>query len=126
MVRDCFHSLFSDSVGPAAASRSEVKTAGRRTSAPPVVNTQSSQQRALLREKSKENQLDRNGCQQQDKDSDKSCFDIGQYHTVRCLLRKCLSFILRRTLMLSVYFLWYNTDKLIELLLGALDIHRHS
>nr|CBN81025.1 PHD finger protein 20 [Dicentrarchus labrax] len=65
------------SVGTAAAPRGEVKTAGRRTSAPPVVNTQSHQQRVLLREKSKENQLDRNGCQQQDKDSDKSCFDIG-------------------------------------------------
>ncbi|KAE8298028.1 Rho GTPase-activating protein 39 [Larimichthys crocea] len=65
------------SVGAAAAPRGEVKTAGRRTSAPPVVNTQGHQQRALLREKSKENQLDRNGCQQQDKDSDKSCFDIG-------------------------------------------------
>ncbi|XP_031134991.1 PHD finger protein 20 isoform X3 [Sander lucioperca] len=65
------------SVGPATASRGEVKTAGRRTSAPPAVNTQSHQQRALLREKSKENQLDRNGCQQQDKDSDKSGFDIG-------------------------------------------------
>lgn len=40
------------------------------------------QQRALLREKSKENQLDRNGCQQQDRDSDKGCFDVGQCHTV--------------------------------------------
>lgn len=39
--------------------RSEAKTMNRRTSAPPAVNTQ--QQRALLREKSKENQLDRNG-----------------------------------------------------------------
>ncbi|XP_030275908.1 PHD finger protein 20 isoform X2 [Sparus aurata] len=65
------------SVGAAAAPRGEVKTAGRRTSAPPLVNTQGHQQRALLREKSKENQLDRNGCQQQDKDLDKSCFDIG-------------------------------------------------
>ncbi|XP_034724244.1 PHD finger protein 20 isoform X2 [Etheostoma cragini] len=65
------------SVGPAAAPRGEVKTAGRRTSAPPAVSTQSHQQRALLREKSKENQLDRNGCQQQDKESDKSGFDIG-------------------------------------------------
>lgn len=65
------------SVGPTAAPRGEVKTAGRRTSAPPAVNTQSHQHRALLREKSKENQLDRNGCQQQDKDSDKSGFDIG-------------------------------------------------
>lgn len=65
------------SVGAAAAPRGEVKTAGRRTSAPPVVNTQGLQQRTLLREKSKENQLDRNGCQQQDKDSDKSGFDIG-------------------------------------------------
>lgn len=70
----------SDSVGAATAPRGEVKTAGRRTSAPPVVNTQGQQQRALLREKSKENQLDRNGCLQQDKDSDKSCFDIGKYH----------------------------------------------
>ncbi|XP_047439178.1 PHD finger protein 20 isoform X2 [Mugil cephalus] len=61
----------------AAAPRGEVKTAGRRTSAPPAVNTQGHQQRALLREKSKENQLDRNGCQLQDKDSDKSGFDIG-------------------------------------------------
>ena len=69
-----------DSVGPAAAPRGEVKTAGRRTSAPPAVNTLGHQQRALLREKSKENQLDRNGCQQHDKDSDKSGFDIGQYH----------------------------------------------
>lgn len=80
--------ILSDSVGAAAAPRGEVKTAGRRTSAPPLVNTQGHQQRALLREKSKENQLDRNGCQQQDKDSDKSGFDIGQYHAVRscCLL----------------------------------------
>ncbi|XP_029358551.1 PHD finger protein 20 isoform X2 [Echeneis naucrates] len=59
------------SVGGVSAPRGEVKTAGRRTSAPPAVNTQGHQQRALLREKSKENQLDRNGCQQQDKDSDK-------------------------------------------------------
>ncbi|CAN9512497.1 unnamed protein product [Ophioblennius macclurei] len=65
------------SVGGATAPRGEVKTAGRRTSAPPVVNAQGHQQRALLREKSKENQLDRNGCQLQDKDSDKSGFDIG-------------------------------------------------
>lgn len=63
-----------------------MKTAGRRTSAPPEVNTQGHQQRALLREKSKENQLDRNGCQQQDKDSDKSGFDIGEYNSVKCLL----------------------------------------
>ncbi|XP_071227140.1 PHD finger protein 20-like isoform X17 [Salvelinus alpinus] len=41
--------------------RSEAKTMNRRTSAPPNVNTQRQQQRALLREKSKENQLDRNG-----------------------------------------------------------------
>uniref|UniRef100_A0A3Q3IR48 C2H2-type domain-containing protein n=1 Tax=Monopterus albus TaxID=43700 RepID=A0A3Q3IR48_MONAL len=65
------------SVGAAVAHRGEVKTAGRRTSAPPAVNTQSHQQRALLREKSKENQLDRNGCQQQDKDSNKCVFDMG-------------------------------------------------
>ncbi|XP_067361047.1 PHD finger protein 20 isoform X1 [Channa argus] len=64
-------------VGAAAVPRGEMKTAGRRTSAPPAVNTQGHQQRPLLREKSKENQLDRNGCQQQDKDSDKSGFDIG-------------------------------------------------
>ncbi|XP_029989611.1 PHD finger protein 20 isoform X2 [Sphaeramia orbicularis] len=63
-------------VGTATAPRGEVKTAGRRTSAPPAVSAQGHQQRALLREKSKENQLDRNGCQQ-DKDSDKSGFDIG-------------------------------------------------
>ncbi|XP_074528321.1 PHD finger protein 20-like isoform X2 [Halichoeres trimaculatus] len=65
------------SVGAATVPRGEVKTAGRRTSAPPVVNTQGHQQRALLREKSKENQLDRNGCHQQDKDSGRSAFDIG-------------------------------------------------
>ncbi|KAM3621792.1 uncharacterized protein V6R79_016068 [Siganus canaliculatus] len=65
------------SVAGATAPRGEVKTASRRTSAPPLVNTQGHQQRALLREKSKENQLDRNGCHQQDKDLDKSCFDIG-------------------------------------------------
>ncbi|XP_041743681.1 PHD finger protein 20 isoform X7 [Coregonus clupeaformis] len=41
--------------------RSEAKTMNRRTSAPSAVNTQRQQQRALLREKSKENQLDRNG-----------------------------------------------------------------
>ncbi|XP_034389658.1 PHD finger protein 20 isoform X2 [Cyclopterus lumpus] len=64
-------------VGPTVAPRGEVKAAGRRTSAPPAVNTQGLQQRALLREKSKENQLDRNGCQQPDKDSDRSAFDIG-------------------------------------------------
>lgn len=71
-----------DSVGAVTAARGEVKTAGRRVSAPPVVNSHG-QQRALLREKSKENQLDRNGCQQQDRDSDKGCFDVGQYHTVK-------------------------------------------
>lgn len=65
------------SVGVATAPRGELKAAGRRTSAPPAVNTHGHQQRALLREKSKENQLDRNGCLLQDKDSDKSCFDIG-------------------------------------------------
>ncbi|XP_068451080.1 PHD finger protein 20 isoform X2 [Clinocottus analis] len=66
------------SVGPAAtAPRGEVKTAGRRTSAPPAVTTQVHQQRALLREKSKENQLDRNGCLQPDKDLDRSGFDVG-------------------------------------------------
>lgn len=67
------------------AARSEVKTAGRRVSAPPMVNSHG-QQRVLLREKSKENQLDRNGCQQQDRDSDKGCFEVGQYHTVNGLL----------------------------------------
>ena len=44
--------------------RSEAKTMSRRRSVPPAVSTeptQSQQQRALLREKSKENQLDRNG-----------------------------------------------------------------
>ncbi|XP_068171704.1 PHD finger protein 20 isoform X2 [Antennarius striatus] len=65
------------SVGAATAPRGEMKTPGRRTSAPPVINSQGHHQRALLREKSKENQLDRNGCRQLDKDSDKSCFDIG-------------------------------------------------
>ncbi|KAF3855874.1 hypothetical protein F7725_016597 [Dissostichus mawsoni] len=68
-------------VGPVPVARGEVKTAGRRTSAPPAVSTQIHQQRALLREKSKENHLDRNGCQQLD--SDKSGFDIGQYHAVQ-------------------------------------------
>ncbi|XP_041836517.1 PHD finger protein 20 [Melanotaenia boesemani] len=62
--------------GAAAASRGDVKTAGRRTSAPPAVITQGHQQRALLREKSKENQLDRNGSQL-DRDSDRSGFDFG-------------------------------------------------
>ncbi|XP_056128828.1 PHD finger protein 20-like isoform X2 [Lampris incognitus] len=62
--------------GAAPSSRSDVKAAGRRTSAPPAVNTQCQQQRALLREKSKENQLDRNVCQQQDKDGEKKAFDI--------------------------------------------------
>ncbi|KAM4581947.1 PHD finger protein 20 isoform 1-T2 [Fundulus diaphanus] len=65
------------SVGAAAASRADIKTTGRRTSAPPAVCAQSHQQRALLRDKSKENQLDRNLCQLQDKDADKICFDIG-------------------------------------------------
>lgn len=71
-----FFLSLTDSVG--IVSRGEVKTVGRRISAPPVVNHHSHQQRALLKEKSKENQLERNGCQQQDKDLDKSCFDIGQ------------------------------------------------
>ncbi|KAL6111912.1 phf20 [Pungitius sinensis] len=65
------------SVGPASAPRGEVKTAGRRTSAPPGVSSQGHQQRALMREKSKENQLERNGCQQQDKDSERCGFDVG-------------------------------------------------
>uniref|UniRef100_A0A3P9LEL2 PHD finger protein 20, a n=1 Tax=Oryzias latipes TaxID=8090 RepID=A0A3P9LEL2_ORYLA len=58
-----------------AAHRGDVKTAGRRTSAPPAVSTHGQQQRALLREKSKENQLDRISCQLQD--SDKGGFDFG-------------------------------------------------
>lgn len=70
-----------DSVGAVNAARGEVKTPGRRVSAPPVVNSHG-QQRALLREKSKENQLDRNGFQQQDRDSDKGGFDLGQCHAV--------------------------------------------
>ncbi|KAK7907458.1 hypothetical protein WMY93_016070 [Mugilogobius chulae] len=52
------------------------KAGGRRTSAPPAVNAPVHHQRALLREKSKENQLDRNGFQP-DKDIDKSSFDMG-------------------------------------------------
>lgn len=56
--------------------RGEVKTAGRRTSAPPAVNTQNQQQRALQREKSKENHLDRNGCKPQEKDGEKSGQDL--------------------------------------------------
>lgn len=68
---------------PGSAPRGEVKAAGRRTSAPPAVSTQGHQQRALMREKSKENQLDRNGCQQQqDKDSERSGFDVGAYRAV--------------------------------------------
>lgn len=71
-------SVHSDSVGGAVTLRGEGKTPGRRTSAPPVVSAQVHQQRALLREKCKENQLDRNGYPQLDKDLDKNCFDIGQ------------------------------------------------
>ncbi|XP_013873186.1 PHD finger protein 20 isoform X2 [Austrofundulus limnaeus] len=63
--------------GAVAAARGDIKTVGRRTSAPPAVSTQGQQQRALLKEKSKENQLERNICQLQDKDSDKTGFDIG-------------------------------------------------
>ncbi|KAM6927633.1 PHD finger protein 20 [Xenentodon cancila] len=62
-------------VGVAAASRCDLKSAGRRTSAPPAVSNQGPQQRALVREKSKENHLDRNGCQLQD--SDRTGFDVG-------------------------------------------------
>lgn len=81
---------FSDS-GAVSAPRGDIKTVGRRTSAPPVVSTQGQQQRALLKEKSKENQLDRNICQLQDKDSEKSGFDIGQYDMlVFYLVRKRL------------------------------------
>lgn len=76
-------SNFSDAGGATPTPRAEMKTPGRRTSAPPAVSTQGHQQRALLREKSKENQLDRNGCQQHERDSDKSVFDIGQYDTQR-------------------------------------------
>lgn len=57
--------------------RSDAKTAGRRTSAPPIVDTQSQQQRVLLREKSKENQLDRNGRRPVDKERERSGLDIG-------------------------------------------------
>lgn len=69
--------VFTDSTVGGAAHRGDVKTAGRRTSAPPAVSTHGQQQRALLREKSKENQLDRISCQLQD--SDKGGFDFGQY-----------------------------------------------
>ncbi|XP_056461752.1 PHD finger protein 20 isoform X1 [Gadus chalcogrammus] len=64
-------------VAATTPSRSEARAVApgsRRTSAPPAVNSQCSQ-RALLREKCKENQLERNGCQQH-KDVDKSVFDI--------------------------------------------------
>ena len=57
--------------------RGEVKAAGRRTSAPSAVTTQGQQQRALQREKSKENQLDRNGCKSLD--GEKSGLDVGVY-----------------------------------------------
>ncbi|XP_061147375.1 PHD finger protein 20 isoform X2 [Syngnathus typhle] len=63
------------SVAAAAATRGEVKAAGRRTSAPSAVGTHGHQQRVLLREKSKENQLGSNGCQPHDQDSDKRGFD---------------------------------------------------
>ncbi|XP_061147376.1 PHD finger protein 20 isoform X3 [Syngnathus typhle] len=65
------------SVAAAAATRGEVKAAGRRTSAPSAVGTHGHQQRVLLREKSKENQLGSNGCQPHDQDSDKRGFDGG-------------------------------------------------
>ncbi|KAJ3603328.1 hypothetical protein NHX12_031070 [Muraenolepis orangiensis] len=53
-----------------------VAPGSRRTSAPPAVNSQGSQ-RALLREKCKENQLERNGCQQhKNVDKTTSGFDI--------------------------------------------------
>ncbi|XP_019735059.1 PHD finger protein 20 isoform X3 [Hippocampus comes] len=61
----------------AAATRGEAKAAGRRTSAPSAIGAHGHQQRPLLREKCKENQLDRNGCQRQDKESDKCGFDMG-------------------------------------------------
>ncbi|XP_019735060.1 PHD finger protein 20 isoform X4 [Hippocampus comes] len=60
----------------AAATRGEAKAAGRRTSAPSAIGAHGHQQRPLLREKCKENQLDRNGCQRQDKESDKCGFDM--------------------------------------------------
>ncbi|XP_008318752.1 PHD finger protein 20 isoform X2 [Cynoglossus semilaevis] len=58
-------------------SQGDVKTSGRRTSVPPAGGTQNHQHRTLLREKSKENQLDRNRCHQEDRSSEKSGFDIG-------------------------------------------------
>uniref|UniRef100_A0A1A8F8M8 PHD finger protein 20, a n=1 Tax=Nothobranchius korthausae TaxID=1143690 RepID=A0A1A8F8M8_9TELE len=64
--------------GAVASPRGEVKTAGRRTSAPPAVSSQGPQQRALLREKSKENQLEQNTCLLQDKVSDKPGLDMGK------------------------------------------------
>ncbi|XP_034023500.1 PHD finger protein 20 [Thalassophryne amazonica] len=63
------------SVGVASTCRGEMKATGRRTSAPPAVNTQGHQQRALLREKSRENQLDQNGYQHHD--PEKTGFDFG-------------------------------------------------
>ncbi|XP_019911438.2 PHD finger protein 20 isoform X3 [Esox lucius] len=58
--------------------RSEAKTMGRRTSAPPAGNPQSQHQRALLREKSKENHLDRNGQRAVGREStERSGMDIG-------------------------------------------------
>ncbi|XP_028302549.1 PHD finger protein 20 isoform X2 [Gouania willdenowi] len=57
--------------GASAAPRCELKTTGRRTSAPPAVGAQGHQQKVLQREKSKENQLERNGWHMQDMDPDK-------------------------------------------------------
>ncbi|XP_071193283.1 PHD finger protein 20-like isoform X4 [Salvelinus alpinus] len=58
------HSTVHSPIRTPPSPRSVAKTMSRRTSVPPAVSTeptQSQQQRALLREKSKENQLDRNG-----------------------------------------------------------------
>ncbi|CDQ61526.1 unnamed protein product [Oncorhynchus mykiss] len=58
------HSTVHSPIRTPPSPRSEAKTMSRRRSVPPAVSTeptQSQQQRALLREKSKENQLDRNG-----------------------------------------------------------------
>uniref|UniRef100_A0A1A7W8H2 PHD finger protein 20, a n=1 Tax=Iconisemion striatum TaxID=60296 RepID=A0A1A7W8H2_9TELE len=62
--------------GAVVSPNGEVKTAGRRTSAPPAVSSQGPQQREQLREKSKENQLGRNTCLLQDKVSDKLGMDL--------------------------------------------------
>ncbi|XP_030634156.1 PHD finger protein 20 [Chanos chanos] len=73
------HSPIQTPTSPRVDGKASIQlTEKRRTSAPPIVNVQNFQQRPSLKERSKENQLDRNGRRTIDREKEKSAADMGE------------------------------------------------